>query len=448
MSTKKIINNLSLILIVILTILCITISYCSPYFPDDYNYAFVFNSNTRIDSFSDLFRSVGIFYLHWGGRFLPQLIGQLLIWFGKPWFSVLNGLMLLTLSYFIYKSCFSSKDEKINFSKILFIFLVIILTVPIPNETLFWQMGSINYMWMMALSVIYICPFILAFLSIREIEDNYKTYTYVIIFGFLAGLTNENIAPFIVFANIVYIVYKFIIKEHIYKWNILGLISSIVGCCLLMLSPGNSERQAIETQAYGIPDSLSVKYNNFFLPTLEDVFSNHYKLLLKLLIITFIAYIIFKGVKNKHFVLSVLLTLAAIFSNLIMLFPSTYSQRSAFGGSIFMIMAMALLLSQLKFNVKLNNIIYIVSFLIFTIISVKIFVPTTKIALDYNSLNQSRVDYVLEKKSENILDLHVKSITMPANKYLSLYDITNDSNSIYNRMFCRYYEINSITTFD
>ena len=131
-----------------------------------------------------------------------------------------------------------------------------------------------------------------------------------------------------------------------------------------------------------------------------------------------------------------------------MLFPSTYSQRSAFGGSIFMIMAMALLLSQLKFNVKLNNIIYIVSFLIFTIISVKIFVPTTKIALDYNSLYQSRVDYVLEKKSENILDLHVKSITMPANKYLSLYDITNDSNSIYNRMFCRYYEINSITTFD
>lgn len=448
MSTKKIINILSLILIVILTISCITISYCSPYFPDDYNYAFIFNSDIRIDSFYDLFKSIGLFYLHWGGRFLPQLIGQLLIWFGKPWFSVLNGIMLLILSYFIYKSCFSSKHEKVNFSKILFIFLLIILTVPIPNETLFWQMGSINYMWMMALSVIYICPFLLSFLSIKEIDDNYKTYAYVLIFGFLAGLTNENIVPFIVFANIVYIAYKFIIKEHIYKWNILGLISSILGCCILMFSPGNAERQAVETQAYGIPDSLTVKYNNFFLPTLKDVFSNQYKLLITLLIITFITYIIFKGIKNKHFVLAILLTLAAIFSNLIMLFPSTYSTRSAFGGSIFMIMAMVLLLSQIKFNVKINNIIYIVSFLLFTIISVKVFVPTTKIALDYNSLYQSRVNYVLEKKSENILDLQVQSIKMPENKYLTLYDITNDSNSIYNRMFCRYYGIHSITTYD
>ena len=113
-----------------------------------------------------------------------------------------------------------------------------------------------------------------------------------------------------------------------------------------------------------------------------------------------------------------------------------------------MIMAMVLLLSQIKFNVKINNIIYIVSFLLFTIISVKVFVPTTKIALDYNSLYQSRVNYVLEKKSENILDLQVQSIKMPENKYLTLYDITNDSNSIYNRMFCRYYGIHSITTYD
>lgn len=448
MSTKKIINNLSLALIIVLILLCIIISYCAPSFPDDYNYAFIFNSSTRIDSFTDLFKSVGIFYLHWGGRFLPQFIGQLLIWFGKPWFAVLNGLMLFILSYFIYKSCFTSKNEKINFSKILFIFIVIIVTVPIPNETLFWQMGSINYMWMMTLSVIYICPFLLTFLSIRKIEDNYKTYSYVIIFGFLAGLTNENIAPFIVFANIVYIAYKFIIKEHIYKWNILGLLSSIVGCCLLMLSPGNSERQTAEIHTYGIPDNLSVKFKNIFLPTLKDVFFKQYKLLIILLIITFITFIILKGIKNKHLILATLLTLAAIFSNLIMLFPSTYSQRSAFGGSIFMIMALVLLISQIKFNTKVTNIIYIASFLIFTIISVKVFVPATKIALDYNSLYQDRIDYVLEKKSENILDLKVKSIKIPSNKYLILYDITNDSNSIYNRMFCRYYEINSIITFD
>lgn len=448
MSTKKFINILSLLLLVILTLSCIVISYCSPYFPDDYNYAFVYGTNVRIDSFYDLFKSIGLFYLHWGGRFFPQLIGQLLIWFGKSWFAVLNGIMLIILSYFIYKSCYSSKDEKINFSKILFIFLLIILTVPIPNETLFWQMGSINYMWMMTFSVIYICPFFLSFFSIKEIDDNYKTYTYVLIFGFLAGLTNENIVPFIVFANIVYIVYKLIIKDHIYKWNIMGLISSIIGCCLLMFSPGNSERQAIETQIYGIPDDLTVKYNDFFLPTLEEVFSEQYKLLLIFLLIAFIVYVILNGIKNKHFVLALLLTLAAVFSNLIMIFPSTYSTRSSFGGSIFMIMAMTLLISQIKFNIKINNMIYIVSFLIFSIVSAKIFIPTTKIALDYNSQYQNRVNYVLEKRSENILDLQVPSITVPKNKYFILYDITTDSSSIYNGMFCKYYNIRSIIAND
>ena len=100
MSNKKVVKNLfSIVLLGIILVSIFILSYLQPIYADDYNYAFIFGTSERISNFSDIFKSLGIFYNSWGGRVIPMFLSHLFLWWGRGIFAICN-----TIVYFIF--CF------------------------------------------------------------------------------------------------------------------------------------------------------------------------------------------------------------------------------------------------------------------------------------------------------------------------------------------------------
>ena len=91
--------------------------------------------------------------------------------------------------------------------------ILVIFGTPIVSETILWEVGSLNYLWLMMLSMLYICSYLLDFFGKKIINDNLKTSIFIAIF--LAGMGNENVVSIIIGANLVYIIYSKIVEKRI-----------------------------------------------------------------------------------------------------------------------------------------------------------------------------------------------------------------------------------------
>lgn len=444
MKTKKIFNIISFLAIILLFVIITAITYMHPLYPDDYNYAFVFGTNVRIDSFKEILESVQTFYLKWGGRILPFMLGQLMIWWGRWIFSALNGVMFLALVILIYISCFKNKGDKTDFRKILLVIFFALIGLPVFAETVFWKSGSINYLWMMVLILIYIYPYLFSFLEKGKIRDEFKTYILISIVALLAGNTNENVVPFVAFATIVYLTYRKVTKKKIQKWNIFGLVFYLLGSGILLLAPGNANRALVECSAYNISPDFVTRIKGIFWPSFKFVIGNQYRYILLIFLFVAVVYLFLNGYKNKEFVLSMLLVLAAIGTNIIMIFPSTYSARAGFGGSVFIIMGICLLISKLNIVEKQIDRYYTVITLIIILAIPRIFASTLKSAIEYNEKYTSLIQYVIEEKEKGNLDIVVEPIHINSTRLFEGSELTTDKDNIQNFYFAKFYEINSI----
>jgi len=444
MKFKKSSNIISLVAIILLFIIITTITYMHPLYPDDYNYAFIFGSNVRIDSLKDMIESSRIFYLDWGGRVLPFFLGQLMICWGREVFSFLNGGLFITLAILIYRICFKKKGDKIDFRKLLLVIFLIVIGIPAFAETVFWEIGSINYLWMMVLTLLYMYPYLLSFLEKIEIKDEIKSCVLISIVAFFAGMTNENIVPFGIFATIVYLIYVKVVRKNIQKWNLFGLFFYLLGSGVLMLSPGNEKRATVEYSAYNISSDFFTRIKEIFWPSFKHVIGNEYRYILLIYIFVVVAFLLQNGYKNKEFILSMLLGLAALGTNIIMIFPSTYSARAAFGGAIFIIMGICLLISKLNITEKKLDIVYSAITFVVIVALVKIFSSTVKSAIDYNEKYTNLIQYVNYEKDKGNLDIVTEPIHINHTRFFDGFELTTNKDNLQNIYFAKFYEINSI----
>ena len=80
---------------------------CYRFYGDDYLYSFVWEGHAmsvplsaharRIQSFGDIFYSLKLHYMTWGGRMVAHFFTMLFLWVGKGWFDVVNAGMVVLL---------------------------------------------------------------------------------------------------------------------------------------------------------------------------------------------------------------------------------------------------------------------------------------------------------------------------------------------------------------
>lgn len=322
----------------------------TPFIADDVSYAFIWDGEhlgnlmdnigkrERVTSFMDILISQYSHYFWWGGRTVAHIIVQTFSWIGKEYFNILNVFVFCASVLLIFKIATGLSLREMNKKYLLFILFAIYFLSPDWLLTSIWMTGSINYLWMVTLELLFILPF-----AIKYRDKNFnppKIFVPVMaVLGLLAGWSIEPGASVTLFVTFWCLV-KFWQEKKLQSWMSVGFIFLFIGFVILVLAPGNVERAAIMRE-YD-PDPL-VPYELYYTPTmyLVNLLYTFIPVILResLLFLPIIFY--FANYRKSPDATKFIVTfLAASFVIMVvMLFVPLFPQRAAFPANIFLLIS-------------------------------------------------------------------------------------------------------------
>lgn len=228
-------------------------------FGDDYVYSFIWEGHPmyeplseearRLLSFQDLLESQWSHYFTGNGRTVSHTIIQFFLWKGKDLFNFFNAVIFLLLIIEIYW-CANKGKVTCHFAldRICWIFFALWAFTPGFPNTLLWLSGACNYLWTAVLLLGFLLPYIRKYYFFEETIAKNNSFQFVMFFfGILAGWTNENSVCWIIVSIFVFIYAHRKKRGEIETWMVTGLAGLIIGYSLLMLAPGNFVRLSVET---------------------------------------------------------------------------------------------------------------------------------------------------------------------------------------------------------
>lgn len=241
-------------LLIITFIMMFLLNNFTPLLNDDYKYSF-FN-NIRITNISEIIKCQYEHYFSWGGRSIVHIIAQFFLMFDKMIFNIANSFVFISYILLIYYHVIGNK--KINNFLLLTIIIMTWMFIPAFGETCLWLTGSCNYLWGMAIVLLFMLPYRLSL--DKELKFGIIRIILLSLLGILAGWCNENTSAAMLFMITLIIINK--IKEKKLKlWHIIPYIFSILGFVLMICAPGNYIRSEHFTQS----TNIIVKYGRRFL---------------------------------------------------------------------------------------------------------------------------------------------------------------------------------------
>lgn len=366
---------------------------------DDYLFKFIVNSNkladTRVESIQDIIRSMYNHYLVTNGRILLNGLAQLfLIPDNKLWFNIANTLVFGLFQFLLLKRLTALKTSSVYQYLVLLLFLWFL--IPVPNQTLLWLDGSMNYLWGITIVLLFLDFF--DKLNLKKVQVNNKYLPLIFVFGFIAGFTHEVITIGISVALIISVLRKF------RKYRISSLIlifGFLLGTLLMVISPGNMNRlmySGLESAAiFDVIIQRCIRFIYFILS------ANAFWILMILFLILYV-----KDRKRlKEVYRKQQLLIQSVFISLGFIFlAGSSSHRAFFGVSVFsIIIIISIVYSYSK--VFLSNI----SKIVYVILSVVAIIEFTQVTseLRANMIVFEKDEANWLKSDENVFELRVKN---------------------------------------
>ena len=443
-------------------------------FGDDYLYAFIWQGNpmyvpltesaVKVSSLKDLITSQISFYYTWSGRVINNTLSQLFAWAGKDVFNIFNAFASVLLVLEIY---WCSNKGKISFnfdpSRLAWLFLFFWFFTPSFPSVVFWLVGACHYLWPAVFLTGFLIPYIHKFyFSEKQLVRSRWFSCFMFLFGVIAGCTNENSVCWVIALLLVFVFVnrKSCSLEH---WLCTGLAGLLLGYAVLMFSPGNYARLA------------ATHGNNWF--NMSKLLDNLHIFAIVLVIQFLLWYFclrslpqIFKALHacgatekkqlKKELVLIKALSVTAMGMSLVMLLSPEFHLRSAFPGTVHLIIVTGIVLrlkkeyglallqkSAAKFLICVGVVYFLVS-AGFTLLHLR----------DHQAYNEKLLEYVAAIKRNDSLSqivLQVKPFQEPTRvkDFLSGYhmfpmNLTEDANSWINVAFSKYHGISGVRILD
>lgn len=444
-SSSKVQKYILFALVCIVFLLVFILNKLFPLYSDDYLYTFVYKSNPQIpiNSFQSIIDSQIVHYMDWGGRSIVHGIAQILLWIGVGWGDILNSLAYIIYVLIIYK--ISNNKHTVN--PLLFIVLAAMLWIclPVPTATILWITGSANYLWGTLIVLLFLYPYYLYYKSGKYGNSILKCVLFLI-FGIIAGWTNENI--FI--AQVFFILFLFFLlrksKFKIPGWAITGLIGVCIGGIIMLVAPGNFIRSEVVNEALGLTDK------SFIDNVLYRVGKAFYRYLIYILPLV-LAYVVilFLYVEktnrdriNKGVIrISILFFVSAHIAWVVMCASAIFPPRATFGIITFIVVAIGIIYGDMNLNKGVYKKVNLIVSMFLIGIFITLYIIEYRDIHTISSVSEEREAYIEQQKTEgnkNII-FHDK-IILP--KRYQFEDLTDNPNAGYNRSYADYYAIDSV----
>lgn len=335
-----------LILWVVTVFICFSVllflNILTPLISDDFAYLFIYGESARVATIGDVVQSQVNHYYQWGGRSIVHFIAQILLMLPPLAADILNTLVYMAYAYLIYLHIRGKNANRIS------VFILVNLAVwflqPVIGDTILWITGAANYLWGTTLILLLLLPYRLYNgVNCKGIRLIFASLG-MLIFGVIAGWTNENTAGAMILIVLLFFYYYWVREWKIPVWGVFGLIGGILGFMIMILAPGNFER-AGDTSGLG----LYVLGYRLFNCTLTFFYYCGTAILLSL--VFFILYNRFPKQKDKAVIkIALIYTIAAVAAVYAMLLSPTFPRRALFGVVTFLIIGMGILYYHLDFS--------------------------------------------------------------------------------------------------
>lgn len=271
---------------------------------DDYRYSTYYSLFSRFKdstfSFSQVIENQIFDYMHVNGRFFINISTIFVLINGIELWRWVNPILLTFCAYAIFYAVFvrfpKKGDEMAGWTLISLFFLVHIY---IARQTLFYAVGSFNYVYPML-------GLFLLFILFRRIDVGKPIKNKVVIalflcLAFLLGWSQEQVALLTLGLILFWISKEYLITRKIKGLPILFFVASLVGFLGLFLSPGARTRAASEAIAAYNQLSIIGKLKRTF-PAMIDYFI-HQQSIFTILVIILLTILCYQTSKKWYWLL-------------------------------------------------------------------------------------------------------------------------------------------------
>lgn len=292
---------------IVLFLLFLEIAILTPISGDDWgNYS-------HFKSLASLINYSKSFYYSWEGRVISRFLIGLLTYHKYLWDIIFPTLMIL-LIYFM--NSFFNKENNKN------IFFLSILVLLLINNVMFaqtytWIAGSITYFYP---TVLVFCYFIYIF--DKKIKDKIFNNILLLLINVVGTMFVEHIGVALVFGNLLYVIYYYLINKKISIKSIIFLLISAAGLVFMLKSPGSAARLATNVEFNKMSLFAKLDYNKYEI--IKYLYERNVFIILIMLIP--ILLVVFKRINNKKLRIILmaifsLIPVLTIINNLILFVP-------------------------------------------------------------------------------------------------------------------------------
>lgn len=274
-------------------------------------------------------------YFDWEGRFFSRILINILTYHKVLW-NIINSLMIVGIIYYTVKIINPRNKELIFILSTLTILMMNIFTF---SQVVVWVAGNITYLFVIPMMLYYF----------YNLLQNKKQTKLIIIINILLNMIMpmfiEHMAVTLVVGNILILVYKYIKNKKLDKYILIYLLLSIISLLTMLLSPGSIKRSKIENVEF---NNLSI-INKIIYNMPNFIYYTYFIYPYLIVLSTIGNYYLSKEIKNKYLRFTTFIFLLFI--------P--------------IIVTLIYLLSEVTRNSLTiqNNILLIVYFIVYTIIS-------------------------------------------------------------------------------
>lgn len=311
----------------------------TPYVADDYTFAFSYATGQRLTGLRDVLESQFYHYFHWSGRFLIKCLAQEFTVLPKMVFNVLNAAVYAGLGLVLHRLALGRRG-RFDPAVLALIYLSLWMVSPAFGQTNLWMCGSCNYLWATFFCVAALLPYALYFHG--ALTPRRWLAPVCLLAGLAGGWASENTSAGLLVALVLCVVFFLWRDKKAPLWAWLGLLGALAGFALLVLAPGNYNRQDAGADPRGPLTVLAVR----FLSALDQLVSDGGLVLLVLFAVLFCLLAIQKPAA-AGLLWPLALFAAALGANFAMILSPVYYDRSTHGVFTFLTAACAACAVQL-----------------------------------------------------------------------------------------------------
>lgn len=300
---------------------------------DDYTYCFSFADGSRIKSLGQILPSMAAHRSTVNGRVFAHSLVQTVLIFPKAVFNILNALNAVLLTALLGRCL--DRDPKRRALLLLVGAMLLWCLTPAFGQVFLWLDGSINYSWGMSVFLLFLWPYIAAYLD-KTRRPSAVRDALLLPLAVIAGGYSENGSIAVIFIALC-LSALVLLRDRRLPWQLVaGLVLSIGGFVLLM-SAGATQGRSADLDIRGM--IYNVRY----------ILSAAQERLIPLYILYALCFALCLAVKadRKRLVLSAVLVLAGIGSLAAFVFARYFTWRHFCFTVVFTVLACLILLDAL-----------------------------------------------------------------------------------------------------